>query len=163
MYHALMQPHRRNARRGVLYGGAVLTALLAMLWLASAVWYVGYTGRKLVLHVEPGRAVLLLEAMPASSIARRTFWESHAQLLQAPWRWWFDGGSVGGATGFTWIAVPLWVPAAATLMLTMTAFRVDTLARRRERMNLCKTCGYDRTGLVNTSVCPECGARNGSA
>ncbi|HVU64865.1 MAG TPA: hypothetical protein VHC70_12870, partial [Phycisphaerales bacterium] len=46
------------------------------------------------------------------------------------------------------------------LLATTTAWRLDTLARRRARrgVNLCPKCGYDRAGIAGDAKCPECGA-----
>jgi|GEM_PF-3279641 len=40
----------------------------------------------------------------------------------------------------------------------VAAWRLDALARRRERGTLCKKCGYETSGLAPGSDCPECGA-----
>ena len=42
--------------------------------------------------------------------------------------------------------------------LAAAARRLDALATRRARLNLCPKCNYDRTGLAATAVCPECAA-----
>ena len=53
--------------------------------------------------------------------------------------------------------IPLWLPPAATMAIAIGAWRQDTLARRRARLNLCHKCDYDRAGLANDAACPECG------
>ncbi len=40
---------------------------------------------------------------------------------------------------------------------TALAWRLDTLARRREKLGACPSCGYDRAGLAFSAPCPECG------
>jgi rubrerythrin len=52
----------------------------------------------------------------------------------------------------------LWPLVLAALALTLYAWHLDTLARRRARLNFCPKCNYDRTGLPKDAVCPECGA-----
>ena len=69
-------------------------------------------------------------------------------------KWWFV--TKDSAVGLR-IAMPLWIPAAVSLLLTALAFRLDTLARRRVLAHLCPNCHYDRTGLAASAVCPECG------
>lgn len=44
-----------------------------------------------------------------------------------------------------------------TIAATLTAWRLDVLARRRARIGLCAKCHYDRAGLAASTVCPECG------
>jgi uncharacterized OB-fold protein len=69
--------------------------------------------------------------------------------------WWFDWDvrEVGKP-----VFVPIWVIVAAAQAAAIAAWRLDTLARRRARLNHCPTCNYDRTGLPAASLCPECGA-----
>lgn len=58
-----------------------------------------------------------------------------------------------------WYAIlPFWAltPVAATA--AATAWRLDVLARRRDRLRLCEKCGYDRAGLAAEAKCPECGS-----
>ncbi len=69
---------------------------------------------------------------------------------------WFAQPSPGSRWVFLQ-AVPFWTPAALMLVVTMIAWRLDTFARRRARLNLFPKCNYDRTGLASDVVCPECG------
>src|SRR5262249_20025072 len=72
------------------------------------------------------------------------------------WRWWweFDEGSLP----HDWsVLVPIWMLALPSLLTSATAWRLDTLARRRARVGLCPKCGYNLAGLPPTSPCPECG------
>jgi rubrerythrin len=45
-----------------------------------------------------------------------------------------------------------------TAITTALAWRLDTFARRRARLNLCPKCNYDRAGIAGDAKCPECGA-----
>ena len=61
----------------------------------------------------------------------------------------------GGQETHWWI--PLWPVPAVSLLVTAFTWRLDTLARRRARLNLCPKCDYDRAGLGVDVKCPECG------
>jgi hypothetical protein len=55
--------------------------------------------------------------------------------------------------------IPLWWPLiVACLAATVGAWRLDSLARRRARLNCCPKCNYNRAGLAPGAVCPECGS-----
>ncbi|HMN39846.1 MAG TPA: hypothetical protein PKE29_03310 [Phycisphaerales bacterium] len=58
--------------------------------------------------------------------------------------------------------MPLWAPMLIAVAFSAAAWRFDILARRRERLNLCPKCNYDRVGLSPGAVCPECGTRSAS-
>jgi hypothetical protein len=51
------------------------------------------------------------------------------------------------------VLVPLWLPLALFLLVTVAARRVS---RRRPLLPECETCGYNLTGNVS-GQCPECG------
>jgi ssDNA-binding Zn-finger/Zn-ribbon topoisomerase 1 len=61
--------------------------------------------------------------------------------------------------GLLRIAIPLWAFAVGPVAATSAAWRLDTLARRRARLNHCPTCNYSRADLPAASPCPECGKR----
>lgn len=46
----------------------------------------------------------------------------------------------------------------STLHVLEKTWAGRSVLRQRERSSLCDRCGYDRTGLPERSVCPECGA-----
>lgn len=53
--------------------------------------------------------------------------------------------------------LPLWIPIVLTAIPTGLLVRAERRERRRMRAHLCAKCGYDRRGLVDGAVCPECG------
>ena len=56
------------------------------------------------------------------------------------------------------VTIPLWLPSLAAFSFAASGLGLDTLARRRAKLNLCPKCSYDRTGLAIGAKCPECGA-----
>lgn len=69
------------------------------------------------------------------------------------------------AGGFFWypslnplkVGLPQLTLPAVSLAVTVLAWRLDTLACRRAKLNLCPNCNYDRAGLARHAKCPECG------
>ncbi len=53
---------------------------------------------------------------------------------------------------------PIWILVVLTAMPTASAWRLDTLARRRARIDQCPKCNYDRRGIAAGVPSPECGA-----
>ena len=146
-----MKPHPR-IRKTVKWGGAAVTVLLVVVWIGSgwrsaafrlpggwsvAVW----AGRLRVLQVtnNPRPAALLFILSPVEHFQLR--WEFFCSSLSNGWA----------------LIVPIWMIVPVTSVSTITSWRLDTLARRRARLNLCPKCNYDRAGLVPNAVCPECG------
>jgi hypothetical protein len=163
-----MRPHPR-IRKTIKWTGAAVTLLLIVIFIASVAlpdlhyysngWQVGVVAGQLTifdLRKSPNLAAWPLK--PA-----------------APWHvnWWCDmylgpsasrPGSVISDIGLRYltqppnVGIPIWWFAALFAAASAIAWRLDTLARRRTRLNLCPTCNYDRTGLAKDAVCPECGA-----
>jgi len=152
-YDLSVRPHPR-IRKTVKWGGAVVTVLLVIAWVgtgwAGAAWG---SGRGLVLMVARGQVVI--ECIHVGTAAS---WFGQWQSGTYPrehrlwFEWYFSRGSWA-------LSVPLWVPIALVAPSAALAWRLDMLARRRERSqrNLCLKCGYDRAGLAAGAVCPECG------
>jgi hypothetical protein len=72
--------------------------------------------------------------------------------------WWYWKPSAGLDMGGWQLSLPLWIPFCVSLPVTALAWRLDSLARRRAKTHLCPQCRYDRTGLTQNTLCPECGA-----
>jgi hypothetical protein len=151
-----MKPHPR-IRKTIKWGGAAVTLLLVVVWISSWAYHP-------CLYLRPGAAVSL--AVGGIEIywddtfrtgIQAGLFESRRAILAAGHRRWFRGlWDVDPTSGF--ILVPLWPFSALSAMLTCAAWRLDALARRRARLNLCPKCHYDRTGLAADAKCPECGA-----
>ena len=142
-----MKPHPR-IRKTVKWNGAAITALLIATWLGSG-WsaFCPYSSNDTWVEIWAGRASIHKYLAPPSPDS------IHAA---PPYRldWWF---SFCGGAGSWDCYIPLWLPAALSLLITAVAWRLDSLARRRASLNLCPTCRYDRTGLPTLAPCPECG------
>jgi hypothetical protein len=150
-----MKPHPR-IRKTIKWGGAVVTVLLVVVWIASRWWMFGWAGPND--YRLAARGALMVAHVTTSGLgggwgARRMRPELHW------WIQWFDD-----ADGWTLI-LPLWFPPALALIPTLVAWRLDVVAGRRQqaRLNLCPKCHYDRAGLAAGAVCPECGSKGGPA
>ena len=157
-----MRPHPR-IRKTIKCGGAALTVLLVVVWIGSAWWAVGWQPTDYT-HIEVEYGQLRIShtegwvaRSEASLSVRRScdFYEAVPRPRLRPWPLWRNDA---GRFALFEVYIPLWMLGAVTFVPTALAFRLDTLARRRERMNLCAKCHYDRTGLAAEVVCPECGA-----
>lgn len=54
------------------------------------------------------------------------------------------------------LAVPIWLFVALAALPTIAAWRVGARVNRRLRSGCCLNCGYDRRGIPQDAVCPEC-------
>lgn len=59
------------------------------------------------------------------------------------------------------LVLPLWIPYVLIAIPTGLLVRAERRERRQMRAHLCAKCGYDRRGLVDGAVCPECGEPGG--
>ena len=171
-----MKPHPR-IRKTIKWGGAAVTVLLVVVWIGSG-WWSSPVDILSGSWIEMAKGRLLCgtwnenAALPADD-AKRTV----ARILDLDYIY---GGLLGPKSPslhmfgqFRWIrdgndwilAIPYWVLVLAILPVTATAWRLDTLARRRARIGFCPKCGYDRTGLARDggAKCPECGSAPAAA
>jgi len=147
-----MRPHPR-IRKTIKWGGAAVTVLLVVVWIGSAWRELGwYTARATNVHIAGGQMGFLYFSGKGSSSAQPGL---HWEPVNWPFKWWFFW--VHNAY-YTSLMIPCWLPLACVLPPTVVAWRRDTLARCRAKLNLCPKCGYDRTGLAAGAKCPECGA-----
>ena len=158
-----MKPHPK-LRKTIKWGGAAVTVLLVVVWVGSGWYCASYARSDWGWRVESGRIS----------------WEQGVFVYQMPLRW---GRTRQYGTGkplpfaLRWTVarvrndfrdsfyyevtdVPLWMPGVLFGLISGTAWRLDALARRRERVGRCPKCHYDRAGLPAGAVCPECGVAN---
>jgi hypothetical protein len=151
-----MKPHPR-IRKTIKWGGAAVTLLLVVVWIASCGYHPG-------IYIRPGAVVSL--AVGGIDI----YWDDHFRSGIQPAL--FEGRRLTFATGrvrafrgswevsstFGLVLIPLWPLIALGCVSTGVAWRLDALARRRARLNLCPKCHYDRAGIAADAKCPECGS-----
>jgi hypothetical protein len=148
-----MKPYPR-IRKSVKWGGAVVCVVLALMWLASIRWDIAWGTDNTWRGIAYGRLQFSWDDhgfTTGSGVPQLWFSRNTPEI-----RWWFDWGNDGYHQHH--FRVPLWVLMALMLMPTASAWRLDTLARRRARLNHCPACNYPRAGLPAASPCPECGA-----
>jgi predicted RNA-binding Zn-ribbon protein involved in translation (DUF1610 family) len=149
-----VKPHPR-IRKTVKWGGAVVSVLVVVLWVGSGWWTVGYVSPSGDwVEVSVGSLGICHGFHTPGATAPSPGWFVHREK---PLLLWFFGW-YSQPHWALWFFVPLWVPAAATLLATAAAWRLDALARRRAKAGHCPKCGYDLRGLREGAVCPECGA-----
>ncbi len=152
LYTAGVKPHPR-IRKTVKWGGAVVSVLLLVVWVASVWCGVGYHTLYKGFGISSG--ILAVTGTTPPQAEYMPGWAFDADRSIDRMRWWFDVGT----TSLEWrLIVPLWFLAALPLVLSVIAARLEITARRRANKHLCTKCKYDRIGLAVGAVCPECGA-----
>lgn len=132
---------------------AWLTVLMAVMWIGSR-WYC------LMWDSPAGGCIavqggLLGVAEPLWVAGAPGYGVVWFEPLNVELQWWFRWGRWNGGRD---AAAPLWIPTLAALGMTIVAWRHDVAARHRLRAGACQRCGYSRSGLMEKSPCPECGA-----
>lgn len=146
-----MRPHPR-IRKVVKWGGIVVTTLIAAAWCATFTRGVMYYRQPIGCAAMGGGGIVLVYYMSATN-----------SDLEPGLSAWTHMGASGGWFDGQWnteligVRFPLLVPLVLVALPTALAWRLDTLARRRAKVNACPACGYDRSGLARSSPCPECG------
>jgi hypothetical protein len=149
-----MKPHPR-IRKTIKWGGAAVTVLLVVVWVGSRWGGAWYYGKQFHASVGGGRFQLDYYSNGAPFVA--TGFSAGIDEWPIGPRFELCGFFRFNPTAWVvWMSIlPLAaVPGAASLC----AWRLDTLARRRAKLNPCAKCGYDRTGISKDAKCPECGA-----
>jgi hypothetical protein len=147
-----MNPHPR-IRKTIKWGGAAVTVLLVVVWIASGWWTFAWYGSGGA-EGRISRGYLQMACEMEHDIPILPGWYRYTVDDQR-YLWHF----LYGKTSPGWfVIIPFWMPVCVTLVITVLAWYLDTLARRRACINLCRKCNYDRTGLAKDAVCPECGA-----
>jgi hypothetical protein len=149
--HIRMKPHPR-IRKTIKWTGAAATLLLVVARIESRPSHISW-GPRLGPSVMIHRGVVDLTYLSRSSHElERDLYDILDQLYQSgDFAWVTLHGSAA-------IRFPLWIPALCIALATIAAWRLDWIARRVARFNLCPKCHYDRAGLAKDAKCPECGA-----
>jgi hypothetical protein len=146
-----VKPHPR-IRKTVKWGGAVVSVVLVVVWVGSGwfsvVWESKYSGAG---GIQSGQFVVL-----AYRTLSRPTPDAGWTVTRRDWQFKWSFGWIHGP-GLMCVSVPLYAPAVIALFMSESAWRLDTLARRRARVGFCPKCHYSRTGLAVGAVCPECG------
>ena len=152
-----MKSHPR-IRKTIKWGGAAVTVMLAVVWIFGAcTYFVCFCKAGAYISMSRGQ-FCVMRCTPDSNLVHR---EDNLRWLPLPiqWNFYWSHSPAKAFTSSWTLAVPLWAPVALVLPVTVFAWRLDTLARRRARLNLCPKCNYDRAGLASKDAkCPECGA-----
>ena len=150
-----MKP-QSTIRSAIKWIGAVITALLAIIWIGSAWCTCGFSQPG-----GPGVGVAFGQFRIRSDDSRSPSQFAHGwHFYYVPgggFEWWFRGMPYDSTAGYGYLLVPLWFPLLLVGVPTMLIWRSDRRGRRAERGKVCPKCGYDRTGLPPERVCPECG------
>ncbi len=148
-----MKPHPK-LRKTIKWGGAAVTVLLVVVWIGSRWWAVEWhSDLGWLCGLQPGQ--LIIGNVDSSNIGFPLGWRADRSHSSTMGWWYFYQRRYDG----WWFLFPLWVPISLFLLPTIIAWRLDTLAHRRARLNLCPKCNYDRAGIAAEAVCPECGAK----
>jgi hypothetical protein len=132
----------------VKWGGAAVTVLLVGVWIASGWCHMTFNTSQWGVSVGRGLLFVYTNAYPADPFPRGVFVVSN----DSDW-----GVNLWFVPPLGPRRIPLWFAIVGLLVATAIAWRLDTLARRRAKLNLCPKCNYDRAGLAAAAVCPECG------
>ena len=146
-----MKPHPK-IRKTIKWGGAVVTVLLVVVWIGSGWWALGWrVNSAFSASIAAGE----IQIVNWKINGRSARWECspHPFYLGSRFRFNSPAPPVG-----TYWSLPIWSACAMACAASASAWRLDTLARRRAKLNLCAKCHYARTGLAVGAVCPECGA-----
>jgi ssDNA-binding Zn-finger/Zn-ribbon topoisomerase 1 len=178
MENDAMKPHPtpRRIRKAIKwgkYGGAAVTVLLVVMWIASGrvrvVWAPTMSGWRA--QIRDGACMvgdyaefglrMVEEERPRGGVIPAWGW--CGTVIQSRWSWqlrpqWGEQHPFDGVKSL-WV-VPLWIPLLVIALAAAAVWSYDfSRARRCARLNRCPKCNYDRAGLGIGAVCPECGDR----
>ena len=154
--------------------GCGVVALLCVFdfYAAERYEYVGTMGLAGPVVYGAGGRVVSLAWSPRLLDNPRSTWFRVPQVIRLQpiemrsfhWQWWPIGhfkdgwvtevGTAGGPLPF--LCVPTWMIALLAATLSGMSWRAWWRDRHRRR-GLCAKCGYDRSGLRDGAMCPECG------
>ncbi len=145
---------RPKFRKFCKWTGLVLCAVLLAVWIGSR-WYsfvwLSPTGGICI--------VLFSQGCSGCGIGDVPIWDDRGCYFGATygskllWGFYHSEFQNSNATRSRAAFVPLWFPLLISCAGTVWVWHVD---RRQSRTGMCKQCGYDLSGLTD-STCPECG------
>src|SRR5262249_7308476 len=147
-------PSRMLHRSPKAYLAVALTAtsLPIPVWLANGRWQVGYWAQNgLGVQLESGRVLLT-----SLGVTDKNFLQPGAYYYECdPYHldlW----PLLKRSNGSSQVAIPIW-----TLSPVLCTAAIYFFRHRRSRTEAwsCPKCSYDRSGLVDSLPCPECGWR----
>jgi hypothetical protein len=155
-----MRPHPR-IRKTVKWGGAAVTFLLLVAWIGSEFRLVELYQPRCRWYVILLKGALSFEFYVSTHPDATERWCSwqvprlHVIEQSGRGAWWWSSSL---RDEFRIVYVPLWMPVGACVIGAFPAWLLDARAKRRLRKGLCPRCNYDRAGIAEEAVCPECGS-----
>ena len=155
LYHVGMRV-RRAILKVVKWGGTVVAVVFAYACLETnrSQLIVSIT-RDTKVHVAGGQ--FGFENIPRAGPSPFV-WSVQSGYYSGAYRWWYE---IHWGPIYRKVHFPLWLPGMVAALLGAYAWEKDALATRRARIGFCPKCNYDRAGLGDGVVCPECGAGAG--
>ncbi len=151
-----MKPHPR-IRQTIKWTGAAVTVVLMVVWVGSGWIQASFpTSWGPVFILRGGCIRVFLSDPPGGWGDSLSLSVTTGDKFQFGYRRTEAGPN--SRTYWTESSLPVWMVAMPVLLASALAWRLDILARRRAKQNLCSTCNYDRTGLPIGAACPECGS-----
>jgi hypothetical protein len=154
-----MRPHPR-IRKTIKWGGAAVTVLLLIAWLAS-IWRSFGVSTPAGGSVSVRFGMLNFDGPMFGAGSRGGQWYWGREHNPYPFQWTLYRGTEQSMNPpgaiYDDVGIPIWWLWGSTLLLAASAWGLDAIARRRARLNLCPKCNYDRAGIAGDAKCPECG------
>lgn len=103
-----MIPQRIRGPRSVIWTGIVFCGVIAVAWIVSTNWAVGFRGR-LGFGLQHGCVAVILDSTPSTIgwVMWNTDRVALAEQRLADVSWWFVHRQ---GPGWRWLAIPLWIP-----------------------------------------------------
>ncbi|MFO0859885.1 MAG: hypothetical protein U0570_04950 [Phycisphaerales bacterium] len=144
---------RPKSVRAIKWVGVVLSLFLFAVWIVStrvvglcalqSGWFFGFAGGQVGFGKENPSNRFLPPGVGFERHALGFNWESRFRVR--------DTGEIEVYTPAPFVLAPV-------AIVTLVAWRVDAIARRRARVGHCSKCGYDLSATPEGAKCPECGA-----
>lgn len=159
-------PRRSVLRLGAKWGFASLVALLLLLHVFSAIFWIAWNEPRFHSVLSKGAVRVVVHpkrgiANPFPNFGTMPHMTAGKQSdLQYVEDWYFRPrwSRSRYVPPITQIEFPLWVPMLVSCGLAIPCWWPEIVAFRRRRAGHCHSCGYDRRGLAPDARCPECGA-----